>query len=111
MSIGVDVWFAKVVQDLMRHASSRFTRGLYPGADRSEAADATAAGANNSLRRTRCIGTRDPRLQRCRDSVIATVHGAIWVDRLLPRNQGLILRPPTAQCRGQVLRNNAAEKP
>src|SRR5664279_1484055 len=37
-----------------------YPRGLYAGADRSEAAGTTAARADDSLRRARCIGARDP---------------------------------------------------
>ena len=43
--------------------------------------------------------------------MIAAAHGAIRLDGLLPSNQGLILGSPAARYRGQVLRDNAAEKP
>src|ERR1035437_1170074 len=40
---------------------SLYTRGLYAVTGRSEAAGATAAGADDSLRRARCIWAREPR--------------------------------------------------
>ncbi len=66
-----------------------YTRGLYAGTYRSQAARATAVGAGNSLRRARCIGTRDPRRFRCLGGMIAAAHGAIRVDGLLRSHNDL----------------------
>ena len=66
----------KVVQELMRHASTRFTIEVYTQARIEAKRQAQqAARADNSLRRERWIGTRDPWAFRCRRSMSATAHG------------------------------------
>jgi hypothetical protein len=63
----------KAVQELMRHASSRFTLEVYTQARiQAKRPAQQQLGADNVLRRVRCIGSGDPGPFQDRNSVIAT---------------------------------------